>query len=77
MIVSGQLASTEISTRNILLCAHGFNNQPSPLHAGDAILVSNPDPSLFRSAGCIASPAHGGKGLATLARFSCFLEEFA
>ena len=34
-------------------------------------LVSNPDPSLFSSAGCIASPARGGKGLATLARFSC------
>ena len=34
-------------------------------------LVSNPDPSLSRSAGCIASPAHGRKGLATLARFSC------
>ena len=34
-------------------------------------LVSNPDPALFRSAGCIASPARGRKGLATLARFSC------
>ena len=28
-------------------------------------------PSLSRSAGCIASPARGRKGLATLARFSC------
>ena len=34
-------------------------------------VVSNPDPSLSRSAGCIASPARGRKGLATLARFSC------
>ena len=42
-------------------------------------LVSNPDPSLSHSAGCIASPARGrkGLGLATLARFSCSLEEFA
>ena len=40
-------------------------------------LVSNPDPSLFRSAGCIASPARGGKGLETIARFLCSLEEFA
>jgi hypothetical protein len=29
-------------------------------------LVSDPDPSLFRSAGCIASPLHGRKGLETL-----------
>ena len=36
-----------------------------------ARLVSNPDPSLFRSAGCIASPAHERKGLATFVRFSC------
>ena len=37
-------------------------------------------PSYFRSAGCIASPAHGKEGLETLARFSCVLctlEEFA
>ena len=34
-------------------------------------------PSYFRSAGCIASPARGKEGLATLARFSCALEEFA
>ena len=32
------------------------------------LIVSNPDldPSLFRSAGCIASPVRGRKGLATL-----------
>ena len=40
-------------------------------------VLSNPDPSHFRSVGCIASPACGGKGLATLARFSRSLEEFA
>ena len=32
-------------------------------------LVSRP--LLFRSAGCITSPARGRKGLETLARFSC------
>ena len=51
----------------------GFRNA---CHVALAI-VSNPDPSLFHSDGCTASSARGGKGLATLARFSCSLEEFA
>ena len=41
------------------------------------LVVSHPDPSHLRSAGCIASPARGRKGLETLARFSCALQEFA
>ena len=34
-------------------------------------IVLDPDPSYLRSAGCIASPACGRKGLETLAWFSC------
>ena len=44
-------------------------------HTDPTSLVSRP--LLFRSAGCITSPARGRKGLETLARFSCALEEFA